>query len=272
MTTGKTYNKRGFYPTVSTVTKDIVAAILLLCFYGFVFAQDSSPDSLFDRGSALYNEGKYSEAAESYQAVLKAGKHSASLYYNLGNTYYKLDSIAASIYYYEKALLLSPDDQDIKNNLAFAKNRTIDVIEVLPKSGFAKFTERLIHRFHYNSWGTVAVVLAFISALLFLLYYYKRSPIQKRIFFVASIVVVFAMLSSIYIAYAQYHEISNTRYAIVFAKEVEVRSEPNNRSENIFKLHEGTKVQVLETLNNWKHIQLADGKTGWLSAESIDEL
>src|SRR5690606_21482321 len=123
-------------------------------------------------------------------------------YYNLGNTYYKLDSIPESIYYYEKALLLSPDDKDIKNNLAFAKNKTIDVIEVLPKSGFAKFTENLIHRFHYNTWGTLAVILAFIAATLFLLYYYKRSPLQKRIFFVASIVVVFAVLSSIYIAYS----------------------------------------------------------------------
>ncbi|RAV29447.1 tetratricopeptide repeat protein [Sinomicrobium soli] len=272
MTTGKTNDTPGFYPIRDLVTKGIAILALLVHFPGPGFAQDKSPDTLFDEATALYNEGEYEEAAENYQTILEAGKHSASLYYNLGNTYYKLGSIPESIYYYEKALLLSPDDRDIRNNLAFARNRTIDVIETLPKSGFAKFTERLIHRFHYNSWGIVAIVSAFIAALLFLLYYYKYSPLQKRIFFVASIIVTIAMFISIYIAYAQYHEITHTRHAIVFAKEITVRSEPNDRSENIFELHAGTKVQVLETLNHWKHIQLADGKTGWLPADSVREL
>ena len=74
---------------------------------------------LFEQGNALYNDGNYTEAIEKYQAILKQGKHSAELYFNLGNSYYKLNNIAPSIYYYEKALQLAPDDKDILNNISF---------------------------------------------------------------------------------------------------------------------------------------------------------
>src|SRR5690606_27767863 len=100
----------------------------------------------------LYNEGKYQEAINNYLKVTEGNDHSAALYYNLANSYYKLNQIAPSIYYYEKALLLAPQDTDIKNNLLYAQNMTIDAIEVLPQTGLSRIFQNMVSKFSYHSW------------------------------------------------------------------------------------------------------------------------
>ncbi len=251
----------------------IATIVIVLLFHFTGFSQENpSAETLFDNATSLYNDGKYEEATENYLAILDRGLHSAAVYYNLGNSYYKLNRIPESIYYYEKALQLSPDDQDVKNNLAFARNMTIDAIEPLPQTGLSRFWNNLTGNFHYNTWAGIAIALAFLTAIFFLCYYYLSSSVKKRIFFVASIAAVACLTGSVYIAYFQFHKNTNTKFAIVFAKESQVKSEPNSRSEQAFLLHSGTKVQILETLDDWKHIKLADGKTGWLPREDVKEL
>ncbi|MBC9794349.1 tetratricopeptide repeat protein [Sinomicrobium weinanense] len=242
-----------------------IILIFLLGFSGFSQGNtEVSSEKLFEEATSLYNDGKYEEAAENYRAILDQGEHSSAVYYNLGNSYYKLKRIPESIYYYEKALQLSPNDKDIRNNLAFARNMTIDAIEQVPQTGMSKFWENFAGNFHYNTWAGIAVFFAFLSALLFLFYYYLSSSVKKRIFFASSILSVICLLFCVYVAYDRYQESVNTNFAIIFAEEARVKSEPNSRSEEAFLLHSGTKVQVLETLDDWKHIKLADGKTGWL--------
>ncbi|MGS2763495.1 tetratricopeptide repeat protein [Sinomicrobium sp. M5D2P9] len=251
----------------------IATIVIVLLFHFSGFSQETpSPKKLFDEATSMYNDGKYEEAAENYLAILDHGQHSAAVYYNLGNSYYKLSRIPESIYYYEKALQLSPDDQDVKNNLVFARNMTIDAIEPLPQTGFSRSWNNLTGNFHYNTWAGIAIGFAFLTALFFLCYYYLNSSVQKRIFFVSSIASVACMIGSVYIAYFQFHKNTNTSFAIVFAKESQVKTEPNPRSEQAFLLHSGTKVQILETLDDWKHIKLVDGKTGWLPQGDVKEL
>ncbi|MFD2434094.1 tetratricopeptide repeat protein [Mesonia maritima] len=109
--------------------------IFVFFFFGIISAQNA--DALFEKATAQYNDGNYDAAISSYEQILKEEKVSASLYYNLANAHYKLNHIAPSIYYYEKALQLNPNDADIKNNLEFAENMKIDAIEEVPKTGLA---------------------------------------------------------------------------------------------------------------------------------------
>ena len=103
------------------------------------FSAFSQNETLFEQGKELYKNGKYQQAINSWMKIVENGEHSAELYFNLGNAQYKLNHIGPSIYYYEKALQLSPNDQDIKNNLAFAENARIDSIEPLPQTVFSKW-------------------------------------------------------------------------------------------------------------------------------------
>jgi len=228
---------------------------------------------LFSQGNSLYNEGKFQDAINTYESILDTENHSSELYFNLANAYYKLNRIAPSVYYYEKALQLSPNDKDIKNNMSFAKNMTIDAIELIPEMGFSKITKNIINRFSFDVWAILSVVFVVLFVVLFLTYYFSYSTNRKRLTFLSSILSLFLVLITLMFAFQKYEYEQNDNPAIVFALESEIKSEPNLRSEIAFKLHEGTKVQVLEIYNeNWTKIKLADGKTGWISSQDIKEL
>ena len=122
--------------------------LLLACFSG-----SAQNEALFKEATAAYNEGDYEKAAKNYLEILENGQHSAELYFNLGNCYYKLNQIAPSIYYYEKALLLKPNESETKNNLAYAQNMTLDAIDELPETGLAKIKKSLTGFCHSTNGG-----------------------------------------------------------------------------------------------------------------------
>ncbi|MBT8272097.1 MAG: tetratricopeptide repeat protein [Flavobacteriaceae bacterium] len=224
----------------------------------------------FYAGNSAYNEGRYQDAIQLYESILDADLHSAELYFNLGNCYYKTNQVAPSIFYYEKALQLDPKDADIQNNLAFAQNMTIDAIDTVPEIGISKVYSSIVESFSYDTWAILAVTLMLLFVLLFLMYYFSVSTNKKRFLFLGSFVSLALSLCVLTFAFQRFDSEKRDNPAIVFAQESEVRSDPNLRSEIVFNLHEGTKIQVLEAYDeNWYKIRLSDGKTGWISIEDI---
>ena len=226
----------------------------------------------FEKGNALYQKGNYKDAITAYESVLDSKKQSAELYFNLGNCYYKLNKVAPSIYNYEKALVLNPSDVEIQNNLKFAHKLQIDEIKEMPKVGFAKLIRDFTGNFHYNTWAWISVSFAFLFLLFFLGYYFSQITISKRIFFFGMFIVVFLILISVLSALFEKNNYDTEKPAIVFAEVVAVKSEPKTSSSDVLVLHEGTKVFVLEVLDNWKKIQLTDGTEGWIENNAIKEV
>ena len=245
--------------------------VLLLCFLGSLTIFSQSEEA-FQRGNALYNDGKYQEAIDAYLSVINNEEESAEVYFNLGNSYYKLSQIAPSILYYEKALKLDPGDADIKNNLQFANNSKIDVIEVLPEGIVSRTMNSVINTFTFDGWAWASVILMLVFVGSLLLYFIAYTSFKKRIFFITSILSLVLSISSIIFAYQQYNLVQNEKYAIIFSEESEVKSAPNLRSEISFELHKGTKVKILDKVNNWNKIRLADGKTGWIPTEDLRQI
>jgi tetratricopeptide (TPR) repeat protein len=240
--------------------------ILLLTTQVF-FAQNG-----FEMGNDLYKAGKYEQAIDAYGSVLKTNQHSSELYFNLGNCYYKLNKVAPAIYSYEKALVLSPNDRVVENNLRFAQKRTIDEVKVVPKVGFAKLLRDFTAIYHYNTWAWIAVGLAISFLLAFLGYYFSETTVVKRVsFFVMFALVVFIFIVVAAAVFEKSHY-DNEKPAIVFAEIAEVRSEPQKGSPVIFVLHEGTKVYVEEKVDSWKKVQLTDGTEGWIENSAIKEV
>ena len=243
---------------------------LLLIIANQVTAQNV--DSLFVSANNLYKNEKFEEAIEQYKAIESQELTSSELYYNLGNSYYKLNKVGPSIYYYEKALKLNPLNEDVKNNLIFAKRLALDNIEALPQTVFQKLNKNYVQKLSYNQWAIVAVVFSILASLLFLLFYFSETPSKKRFYFVTSIISFFFLISTIFITYTQHNFTIKNKEAIVFAEETEVRNAPTLNSEEVFTLHEGTKVIVLDEVDNWKKIKLIDGKIGWIISSEIKEL
>jgi tetratricopeptide (TPR) repeat protein len=226
----------------------------------------------FEKGNALYQKGNYKDAITAYESVLDSKKQSAELYFNLGNCYYKLNKVAPSIYNYEKALVLNPSDVEIQNNLKFAHKLQIDEIKEMPKVGFAKLIRDFTGNFHYNTWAWISVSFSFLFLLFFLGYYFSQITVSKRIFFFGMFIVVFLILISVLSAIFEKNNYETEKPAIVFAEVVAVKSEPKTSSSDVLVLHEGTKVFVLEVLDNWKKIQLTDGTEGWIENNAIKEV
>lgn len=229
-------------------------------------------NTLFEQGNTLYNQAKYNEAIAKYEAVLKTQKHAAELYFNLGNAHYKLNNIAPSIYYYEKALQLKPNDKEIQNNIAFARNMTVDAIDVIPEVGFAKLFKNITNLMSFDTWAYATVFSMLCFVLLFLMYYFTYVSSKKRIAFIGGFTFLLLSFVCLFFAYSKFSIDKKNNPAIVFSQEAVVKAEPNLRSEEAFKLHEGTKVQILDTVNNWKKIKLSDGKTGWIPNNAIKAL
>lgn len=243
--------------------------VLYIFFFLLGLGSSAQNETLFEQANTLYNQGKYSEAIDKYTVILETGNHSASLYFNLANANYKLNNIAPSIYYYEKALQLAPNDNDIKNNIAFARNMTIDAIDTIPEAGLTKLLNNITNTFNFDAWSKIAVALVFGFVVLFLIYYFAYSSVKKRLAFIGSISALILCFVSVLFAFHNYNLKKRDKPAIVFAQECKVKSEPNLRSDEAFRLHEGTKVQVLDTIGQWRKIKLSDGKTGWISSNDI---
>ncbi|MDP2525989.1 tetratricopeptide repeat protein [Maribacter dokdonensis] len=226
-------------------------------------------DQLFEQATDAYNAGDYEKAVSFYNNILDNGKHSSALYYNLGNAYYKQNKIAESIYFYEKALLLSPNDQEIKTNLSYAQNMTIDAIDTMPETGLARLYKNVTGKLTFDQWAYLGVIFMILFVLLYILFYYSNYSTRKRFTFIGSLLALFFCIISVLFAYVQRADFDKDQPAIVFAEESTVKAEPNRTSAEVFVIHAGTKVNVLDQLEDWKKIKLTDGKTGWLPQDDI---
>lgn len=246
---------------------------LLFIIMSFItFLAIGQNETLFEQGKDLYKAEKYQEAIDSWMKILNTNHHSEAIYFNIANAHYKLNNIGPSIYYYEKALQLNPDDDDIKNNLAYAENARIDVIEPLPETIFKRWYKAISGIMDYDGWAILATILSSIFVVLFLVYYFAFSELKKRLLFTAAALTVCIFLLSLVLAFKTFADFNNSHPAILFAESSEVRSEPRLGSDPSFVLHEGTKVNILEKDGQWCRIKLADGKDGWVPASDLKEL
>lgn len=241
----------------------------ILFFNIFSDFSSSNNEMLFSKANQYYNQGKFEEAIDNYMQILASGEESSSLFYNLANAHYKLNHVPESIYYYEKSLALNPENEDATNNLAFANQMTIDAITPLPKTWIQNFSNTITTIFSPNTWAILSILGVFFFVISFLLYYFSEKTGIKRIFFTAMLATLIFTIGTYFIADFHWKNTQNEKFAIIFDKNIRVLSEPNNHSNELFLLHEGTKIKVLESLNSWVKIKLADGKTGWINENSI---
>ena len=226
----------------------------------------------FDKATTLYQKGDYTQAAAVYSLILKSGKESSALYYNLGNTYYKLNNVPESIYYYEKALQLDPENADAKNNLIFANQMKVDAITPLPKTWVRQLSDGIVGLFSAHTWAVLSIIGVFAFVLSFLLYYFVERTALKRTFFSLMLAFLFFAIGSYTLAHFCHKQVSQTQYAILFDKTVRVFSDANAYSSEVMQLHEGTKVEIIEDAKDWVKIRLVNGKTGWTKINSLRKL
>ncbi len=248
--------------------------ILLLIYLissGLLFSQYENEEH-FNKGVDLYNNGNYNEAIIEFKEIIKNGEHSENLYFNLGNAYYKLNDIANSIYYFEKALKLNLKNKDVLNNLAFSQNMLIDKIEKLPTNQVSEFLNSISETLNVNQWLALGITLLYLFLITFMLYFFNSKSVSKKNYFTAFSILFLFSLISIFVGFNKFEKQKFYFEAIIFENKIDFRTEPNYRSEILFNLHEGTKVVIKEELNDWALVEIADGNKGWIELQSIKKI
>ena len=248
-----------------------IIVIVYSIFSTLVFSQTNSTE-YFNNGVELYNNGKYEEAIVQFKSIIENGEHSEALYFNLGNSFYKINDIANSIYFYEKALMLKPKDRDILNNLAYSQNMLIDKIDKLPTNQVSDFLNYISKILNMQQWLITGLVLWYIFLGTFLLYFFNTKTISKKNYFTFSAIFFSLSIFFIFNGINRFENKKNTISAIIFENKIDFRAEPNFRSEILFELHEGTKLYILSESNTWLNIKAPNNEIGWIEKSSLSEI
>lgn len=250
--------------------KKIVVSIVLVCSMISLHAQ--TPKALIDSATNCYNKGRYEQAADFYKQVLAKGFESADVYYNIGNASFKTNDLASAILYYEKALKLAPGDEDIRYNLKVANSLITDKIDVVPDLFYEIWWKTLLNLFSGNTWAWVGIVFLALALASFGVFVLAGSYTLRKASFILSMTMLVFMLFSTGFALNSTNRQLSHAYAIIFDPAVTVKSSPDDSSTDLFVLHEGTKVNVTDKVNDWIKVKLANGNVGWILAKSIKEI
>jgi tetratricopeptide (TPR) repeat protein len=248
----------------------LLLSALLLVFSGI--DGQTSADSLFSEGNKAYTAGNFEEALTNYNSITSRGIESAELYLNLGNTYFKLRNYPKAILNYERALVIDPGNEKVQHNLAKAQMYTVDKINEIPQFLITGWLNHFIVFFRSNTWAVVSM-LSFVLSILGLLAYFLSMKISmKRFGFYFGSILLFISLLTFYLAYKSRALILSGNGAVVMTPTITVKGEPNTSSTDLFIIHEGTKVYIMDVIGDWNEIKLSDGKTGWLHKKDIEPI
>jgi hypothetical protein len=235
-------------------------------------AQENTVDRIFGEANELYRKENYEAAISKYEYIATHFKlHSTELYFNLGNAYYKLNKIAPAVLNYERALLLDPKNHDTRVNLGYVHKMMIDEVAEVPEAGFFAILSKLTRLMSPDAWAITAVIWAFLILILFCIFFLSQNPRFKKLLFFAMFLALAFVLFSVFAGFFEKSRSCNSKPAIVFGV-VSVLSEPKQSATEAAVLHEGTKVYVMEELDQWRHVKLPNGNDGWLNAASIKEI
>ncbi|TLX78292.1 tetratricopeptide repeat protein [Labilibacter sediminis] len=243
----------------------LIYTIYLICFMPAM-----AEDLRFEEANTYFSEEKYEEAINTYEEILSSNVESAEIYYNLGNAYYKTGQLPKAILNFERALLLSPHDKDIRHNLEMVNTQITDKLETVGKFFLAEWFNNFKSITKSDTWAIISIITFGLFVFLIGVFFFSGQRVVKQISFFVGILLFFASFFAFNFSGAQKNKLVHRDSAIIFDPSVSIKSSPSTGGKDLFILHEGTKVKILENLREWKRIQISDGNEGWVHSSSIE--
>jgi tetratricopeptide (TPR) repeat protein len=246
--------------------------LILLLLFGSIQLLKAQPAALKDslsKGNQFYTNAKYADAVKTYEAIAAQGFESFDLYFNLGNALYKSNNITYAILNYERALKLSPGNEDALFNLEMAKKQVVDNIDLLPEPGFLRWWHEMISARPADSWGTHSLVSFFLFLLLFALFLFATNSRNKQITFWFAVLAIVYSLVTFSFGSSQRSKLVHHNSGVITERSVRMKGSPSESGTELFILHEGLSVQITDKLGDWIEIRLADGNKGWVKESAL---
>lgn len=258
--------------TSKTVSKGKTLMLTLLLMIPVASsAAENYPDSLWNAANEAYAQERWEDAVNDYTAIAEASMESAPLWCNLGSAWYKSGNLGKAILCYERALKLDPSYEDARYNLELLNAMKLDRLESVPELILATWMKNLGRTLDSDSWAVCFLVFLVLTLAMVLLFILGSSATSRRAGFFTGVVCLLLAVASLSFSLWQKNEYMKADKAIIMKPVSSVKSSPSGDSaKDLFVLHEGTKVQVLDNVGGWSNIELSDGRQGWLPSSDIE--
>ena len=251
-------------------TAMLLVALLLLPFGNLAMAQDAYVDSLWNSANQAYVEGRWGDAVTDYELISGMGLESAALYCNTGDAYFKEGNVPMAILFYERALKLDPSYSDARYNLELMNSMIQDRIDPVPDFILKVWAKDICYIMDSDAWAACFLVLLALTLGLVLLFLLAPTAAGRRTGFFTGIVTLLLAVASLSFSFWQKNDYMSADEAIVMRPVTSAKSSPSaEASKDLFILHEGTKVTILDSVGSWNNIELADGRQGWIPSADI---
>lgn len=254
--------------------KNLAGALVILLalapFNSFAYDDAFSSDSLWNAGVQAYADGNWKEASGNWIAITDAGLESPELYCNIGDAFFKQREYALAILYYERSLKLDPSYSDARFNLEYANSLIQDRMDSVPEFFLRTWVRKLSYLMSSGSWAVLFLLLFALTLSMVLLFLLSRSLRLRKTGFYASLVLILLSAATLGFSLSQKDAMLSRDKAIVMSPVTSVKSSPDNASTDLFVLHEGAKVTILESVGTWSNIELQDGRQGWIPDADIE--
>lgn len=226
----------------------------------------------YKEANECYKKGDYNQAIIDYNKLLKH-RTSAELYYNLGNAFYRVDNLPQAILAYKRALKLAPENEDIRFNLNLASSKTTDKIVPQDDIFYLVWYRNVLNLFDTNNWAYISLFSIALALSSILVYIFSPNIFFHKLGFFFSIPLFGLFILSFIFAYKQKSIFEDNSNAVIMKSSVNIKETPTYDGKNNFVLHEGTCVNITdEEVRGWVCVRVADGRSGWISKNSIERV
>lgn len=241
----------------------------------------SQNQTLVQKADSAYNKDNFTEALKLYMDAARTEGTSTGLYYNIGNSYYRLGNIRKAVVYYERALLLDPNNQDAKDNLDFLSTKIVDIKSGSEQNILVEAIDSLISSKSSDTWATIAIIcfILFVGAVM--VYIFSPVVVLRKIGFFGGFILLVAVIITNIFAFKMRNIAERHDYAVITVPSVTLSTSPRvpkDKSEEAFILNEGTKVRILDSVMNtidsipdkWYDVKIDNAHRAWINSKNIE--
>lgn len=260
--------------------KSIIASVTLLLLMATAPAVRAADPGLVEMADSAYSSDDFATAAQLYNEAIDSLGTSSELYYNLGNTYYRMGKPGKAVASYERALRLDPTNTDARANLEFVNSRLID------RPGergtlFGNMTDKAALSLHYNTWAWLALgaFVVFLGAVA--LYLFCPVVVWRKVGFFGGFAVLIFTVAAVILALRGASVSTASDKAVIIAPSTILSTSPRtprDRSEEAILLHEGTTMLVIDSVSSrtdsvktvWVDVQIDNSHRAWIRRDAIE--
>lgn len=247
---------------------------LHIVFFAFfclnAFASEIDTNSIFQQANTNYENGDFETAIQQYEELKETGLNSENATFNLANAYFKKGEIGKSILNYERVLKQNPKNTDAINNLAFAKTNLEHELDELPELFFVTWWKNIVYYFDADVWAWIAIAFAWFSLIALAFYFFTKNMIFKKAAFTKLVVFIIIAVFSLFVSKINSGIIGSKTEMILTKKQSQAKDAPSENAKDAEVFYEGTKLEVLDKVDDFYKSKNLDDQIIWVSKEDFE--